>query len=224
MAIRRSNKILGRWSEPLSFVKSSIAPTPLAPINDAVVNQQPTFQWSRVLTPTDSPLLAAPRYRLQLADDPNFSKPVEFTTASTSYTLVYRQSLAGGTWYWRVAVYDTNKNLWTFSPVQQFYKEYLPPTPRQPAQGSASPGIPLFRWDPLDGAAYYKIEIADNPLFNQSTLSSTDHTAYTPTGKMNNAEYHWRVQMVDKDRKAGPFVLGRVRIGGENIYLPTVQR
>jgi len=224
VSIRRSNKILGRWTEPMSFVKSSVAPTPLAPVNDAVVDQQPTFQWSRVLTPTDTPLLSAPRYRLQLSKDPNFSAPVEFTTASTSYTLVYRQSLADGTWYWRVAVYDAKNNLGTFSPVQQFYKEYLPPIPRRPLQGSTSPGIPLFRWDALDGAAYYKIEIADNPLFNKATSATTDHTAYTPTSKLNNTEYHWRVQMVDKDRNAGPSVLGRVTIGAKNVYLPTVLR
>lgn len=224
LAIRRSSKILGRWTAPISFVKSSLAPTPLAPINDAVVNEQPTFQWSRVLTPTGTPILAASRYRLQVAKDPNFSDPVEFTTASTAYTLVYRESLADGTWYWRVAVYDTNKQVWTFSPVQQFYKEYLPPTPLQPAQGSTSVGVPSFRWKALDGAAYYKIEIADNPLFNQALSVNTDHTSYTPTGKLSNSEYYWRVRMIDKDRNAGPFILGRVTIGGETLYLPTIQR
>lgn len=222
VAIRRSSKIQGRWTTPMSFVKSSLAPVPLSPINDAVVNSQPTFEWSRVLTPTDSPILAAPRYRLQLDKDPNFSKPTEFNTSSTSYSLVYRQSLADGTWYWRVAVIDANKQVWTYSPVQQFYKEYLPPTPRQPAQGSASPGVPSFRWDPLDGAAYYKIEIANNPNFSQPISASTDHTAYTPTGKLANSEYYWRVQMVDKDRNPGPFVLGRVTIGAGNLYLPMV--
>ncbi len=224
VAIRRSSKLVGRWTPSLTFVKSSVTPTPLAPINDAVVNQQPTFQWSRVLTPTETPILAAPRYRLQVSKDPNFSDPEEFTTASTAYTLVYRESLADGTWYWRVAVYDTNKQVWAFSPVQQFYKEYLPPTPLQPAQGSRATAIPSFRWQALDGAASYKIEIADNELFNKAISATTDHTAYTPTGKLNNSEYYWRVQMIDKDRNAGPFVLGRVTIGGGTIYLPSVQR
>lgn len=224
VAIRRSSKIQGRWSNSMSFVKSSLAPEPLAPINDVVVNQQPTFQWSRVLTPTDSPILAAPRYRLQVDKDPNFSKPAEFNTTATSYSLVYRQSLADGTWYWRVGVIDANKQLWTFSPVQQFYKEYRPPTPLQPAQGSTSLGVPNFQWVPLDGAAYYRIEVANNPLFNQAISATTDHTAYTPTGKLDNSEYHWRVQMVDKDRNSGPFVLGRVTIGGGVVYLPAIQR
>ncbi len=224
VAIRRSSKIQGRWTAPLTFTKSSLAPTPLAPINDAVVNQQPTFQWSRVLTPTETPILAAPRYRLQVSKDPNFSDPEEFTTASTAYTLVYRESLADGNWYWRVAVYDTNKQVWAYSPIQQFYKEYLPPTPLQPAQGSRATAIPSFRWQALDGAASYKIEIADNELFNKAISATTDHTAYAPTGKLGNSEYYWRVQMIDKDRNVGPFFLGRVTIGGGTIYLPSVQR
>lgn len=224
VAIRRSSKVLGRWTPPLSFVKSSVAPVPLAPINDAVVNQQPTFQWSRVLTPTETPIISASRYRLQLAKDPNFSDPAEFTTASTAYTLAYRESLADGTWYWRVAVYDATKQVWSFSPVQQFYKEYLPPIALQPAQGSTAIGVPSFRWKALDGAAYYKIEIADNPLFNQPLSVNTDHTSYTPTGRLSNSEYYWRVQMVDKDRITGPFILGRVTIGGNTLFLPAVQR
>lgn len=224
VAIRRSSKLVGRWTEARTFVKSSLSPTPLSPINDAVINQQPTFEWSRVLTPTETPILAAPRYRLQVTNDPNFSDPEEFTTASTSYTLAYRESLADGTWYWRVAVYDSNRQVWTYSPVQQFYKEYLPPTPLQPAQGSRSLGIPNFRWEAMDGAANYKIEIADNELFNKAISDTTDHTAYTPKSELNNSEYYWRVQMIDKDRNAGPFVLGRVSIGGGTIYLPSVQR
>ena len=105
VTIRRSDTVFGHWTPTMSFVKSSRPPQTLAPTADETVNEQPTFTWTAVLTPTVTPRLAAPRYRLQLSSDPNFSANLKtIDTDSASYTLKKGESLADGTWYWRVAV------------------------------------------------------------------------------------------------------------------------
>lgn len=226
VAMRRSDKIAGQWTAPLTFTIQSVAPTPLSPINGEIIPGQPTFKWSAVLTPTGAPLLAAPRYRLQVDDDPNFSTPINFTTSATSYTLVKRESLADGAWYWRVAILDANNKVRTFSPVQQFYKEYLPPHLLEPLEGSTEETAPLFRWSAQDGAAYYQIQIDDDPLFNSPTVSVyTDNTSYTPTKRLKAAQHFWRVRFLDADRTAGPFEVGKLKVlGATTLYAPVVMR
>ena len=130
VTIRRSDTVFGHWTETMPFVKSSRPPQTIAPTGDEIVNAQPTFTWTAVLTPTITPRLAAPRYRLQWSSDPNFSTPTPkyVDTDSTSYTLDKGESLADGTWYWRVAVLqDASSKLGAYSPAQRFYKEYRSP-------------------------------------------------------------------------------------------------
>ena len=185
VAMRRSSTVIGHWTPTMAFIKRSWAPQALAPRADEVVNAQPTFTWTTVLTPTVTPRLAAPRYRLQLSVDPNFSSPRTYDTDSTSYTLAQGESLADGTWYWRVAVLDAYNRTGTYSPVQRFYKEYLQPTLLSPAQGSTTSRSPVFEWAPLPGAAYYRIQIANNELFNGATTATTDATRYTPAAQLS---------------------------------------
>lgn len=226
VAMRRSDKIAGQWTTPLTFTIQSVAPAPISPINGEIIPDQPTFRWTGVLTPTDAPLLAAPRYRLQVDDDPNFSSPSNFTTSATSYTLIKRESLADGAWYWRVAILDANNKVRSFSPVQEFYKEYLPPHLLEPLDGSTEETTPLFRWSAQDGAAYYQIEIDDDPLFNSPAVSVyTDNTSYTPTKRLKAAQHFWRVRFLDDDKKAGPFEVGKLKVlGATTLYLPLLQR
>jgi hypothetical protein len=225
VAMRRSDTVFGHWTPTMSFVKSSRPPQTLAPTADEIVNTQPSFTWTAVLTPTVTPRLAAPRYRLQWSQDPNFSPPVKFhDTDSASYTLAKSESLSDGTWYWRVAVLlDGVSKLGAYSPAQRFYKEYLSPALLRPAQGSTTSRSPVFEWAPLPGAAYYRIQIANNELFNGATTATTDATRYTPTAQLSKGAYFWRVQMIDADGKSGPYELGRVRVGSE-VHLPMIMR
>jgi hypothetical protein len=223
VAMRRSAQVMGRWTEPLSFDKRSPVPVPLSPIGDVVVAQQPTFQWTAVLTPSVTPRLAAPSYRLQVDDDPNFSGPKTYTTQATSYTLKKGQSLNDGTWYWRVAVLNANNQVGPYSAVQRFYKEYVPPVLLAPAQGVAVSTVPVFEWAPVDGAAYYKIHVADNDLFNGQSSATTDSTRHTPTSRVRSGSIYWRVRMYDADNKPGPFMVGRATLGSRS-YLPLLPR
>ena len=131
--MRRSDKVLGHWTPAMEFTKRSIAPVPVAPVGSVVINSLPTFTWWPVFTDTATMRIAAPRYRLQFDDDPNFSQPEKFDTESTSLTInkelfVFHNKFVDGNWYWRVAVIDAKGNVGTYSATQQFYKEYLRPT------------------------------------------------------------------------------------------------
>ncbi len=224
VVMRRASNVIGHWTPTMSFVKRSLSPTPISPVHDAAITQQPTFTWSAVLTPTVTPRLAAPRYRLQVASDPNFSNlRINSTTTAASYTPLKGQSLADGAWYWRVAILDANGNLGTYSATQRFYKEYLPPVLLAPAQGTSTIGTPTFEWAPIAGAAHYKLQYADNALFNNAISITTDNTSHAPTGRLLKNNYYWRVQMYDIDNNPGPFMAGWVRVG-RTVYLPLAVR
>jgi hypothetical protein len=230
VALRRSNTVRGAWTQTMTYTKSSLAPIPLSPLADQIVNEQPTFQWTAVLTPTREPRVAAPRYRLQIAADPNFSDAKSYETTATAYTLRPADSLSDGTWHWRVAAIDGDGNAGAYGPAQRFYKEYLRPTLLAPGQGVSVTGVVSFQWSPLAGAASYEIEIDDDALFNSPIKAKTENTHYTPTVEMKPAQYYWRVRMVDDDRQVGPFETGLVAIqsGDPNLpyraYLPRVAR
>ncbi len=214
VAVRRSDKVLGHWTPTMTFTKQSLTPTPLAPINGKIVNQQPTFAWTTVLTPTVQPRVATALYRLEISADPNFGSVESFVTTATSLTLPDSKSLSDGTWYWRVAVMIDNKKIGTYSAPQQFYKEYLTPTLLSPTQNSIMTRTTSFEWVPVDGAAQYEILIDDEPLFNSpiKVTAKTENTKYTPTIDLPNAQYFWRVRVIDEDGKPGPYADGLVRV------------
>ncbi len=118
---------------------------------------------------------------------------------------------------------DASSKLGIYSPVQRFYKEYPSPTLLSPVQGGRTSRSPTFEWAPLAGAAYYRIQIANNELFNSAITATTDATRYTPTTLLSKGVYFWRVQMIDADSKTGPYALGRVLVGSAT-YLPAIMR
>ena len=223
VVMRRTSNIIGHWSDGMAFTKSSLWPEPVAPLDGAVLNHQPTLRWTAVLTPSEAPRLAAPAYRVQVANNPSFN-PIKLneTTQSTSYTPPKGKSLADGVWYWRVAFVDGAGKLHPFSPVQSFTKEYPLPTLIGPGQGENTGAAPTFTWTPIDGAAAYKLEYADNSSYNKSTAVTTELTNYVPTRAMPNSPYFWRVQMIDADRNSGPLIEGRFVVG-HKVFLPAIQ-
>lgn len=219
VAIMRSKDVTGRWTSTMSFVKQSLSPVPVAPVNGIIINAQPTFIWTAILTPTTTPIIASALYQLQLSKDPNFGSPTSYTTAATAITLSDDSTLSDGTWYWRVAAIDSKGNIGAYSPVQQFYKEYLAPKLLQPSQNSVISGITSFEWAAVPGAAYYGLEVDDDPLFNSALKVETDNTKYTPIVALPAKEYYWRVRIYDYKRNPGPFVTGRVQVQSVSLSI-----
>jgi len=228
VATRRSDRVLGQWTPTMTFTKRSLAPLPLAPIGGAVINTLPTFTWTPVLTATGTLHMAAPRYRLQVDNDPNFSSPDSFDTESSSFTPSKEYSprlnkLADGNWYWRVAVIDAENHVGAYSTTQSFYKEYLRPVLVEPVQGQSYPQLPSLKWEPLDGAAYYEVRVAnDENGVDRALPARTDNASFTPMTKLTPSNLYWRVQMFDDDGVPGPSVDGRLAENTEPLYLPLI--
>lgn len=222
VVMRRSDKIIGHWSPTMTFTKKSVTPILLSPIDNgdaSLIQTQPTFHWSVVLTPTDTPRVAAPLYQLQVDDDPNFGSPATFRTDTTTFTLPPGKGVDHGTFYWRVAVVDANNNLGAYSVKQQFRKEYGMPSLLQPQQGDMLGSLTTFAWAPVEGAAYYEFYLGTDPN-NLTGPVKVDGAQYTPVSKLSLKPYYWQVRMVDADKKPGPFVQGWITTA--KAFLPFV--
>ena len=208
----------GPWSEVHTFTKVSPAPKLEGPAEGAILHELPTLRWQRVLTPTTQPRISAPLYRLQLADTPNFGQAMTFDTDATSFTLPKNYPMRDGTWYWRVAMLRESTVQGPYSPVRSFYKEYPAPHVLSPTTGSVYSGPPTFRWEPISGAASYKVELSQDANFSLTSAYETDNTVFTPIDQLEQGTWYWRVQMLDAEGQPGPFTQGIVYIGYRHAF------
>lgn len=153
---------------------STCAPTPL-------------FTWSRVLQAT--------RYRIQVDDSPSFGSPaIDQTTADTSYQP--ESSLPGATYHWRVQasnaeVTGTWAAPWTVTILAPTAPNLLTPE----RDSSTYDRTPTFAWEGTDQASLYRIQIDDGEGFDAPLIDQTvDANTFTPTNRLSNGTYHWRVQ------------------------------
>lgn len=199
---------LGKWS-PVSTLVITLPTTSLVePAMGSVVHRIPTFKWNAYLLPGDANTIGwtAPKYRLQVANNPNFSSATSVDLDTITWTP--NGTYADGNYYWRVAVLDFGGRVGPFSDVYTFTKQYpavtlVSPLPGSPGSGGA---FPTFIWEPVNGAARYKIEISVNPQFSPVLDSvETDNTVFTPLKKYTATQYYWRVAMKDKSGSYGPW-------------------
>jgi hypothetical protein len=109
-------------------------------------------------------------------------------------------------YYWRLAVRDANRNDGPFTQVYTFTKQYPAPTLVAPLSGARTGDYPEFEWEAITGAAYYRLMVSTNPQFSSPVLDvTTSNIHFIPTNKLNTGSYYWRVAMVDKDGRQGPF-------------------
>jgi hypothetical protein len=224
VAIKRDRNNYGKWSATQTFTKTSISPVPEFPLSGQVINGLPTLRWREVLSPTGTPYISTARYKVTIADNPSMDKARSYTTSATAFTPLKGQKYADGTWYWKVATLDRNGIEGSPSPIQSFYKEYLTPT-LMPLAGPDS-GIPIFQWTPIPGAAYYQVQIDDNPGFSHVINPvRTDNTSYVPTRDLRGATvFYWRVWMVDADGAEGPKGGGLVDRHPFKVRLPLLNK
>ena len=198
----------------------------VAPVMGNVVHSNPTFEWDPVVIPGSESVYgwSAPRYHLQVASSPDgFSPAFEDIVLDTPSWTSWR-SYPDDTYYWRVAVRDANNRDGPFSGVYTFTKQSPIVTLVEPITGtlSADP-YPTFIWEPVDGAARYRIEIAQNPQFSPLIDSAlTENVAFTPLKAYATAQYYWRVAMVDRYNNYGPWTDSILLIDPlpYHVYLP----
>ncbi|HOU14743.1 MAG TPA: hypothetical protein PKZ84_16680 [Anaerolineae bacterium] len=199
---------LGKWS-PISILVVTLPQTSLVePPMGGAVHRTPTFRWNASLLPGNATTIGwtAVKYRLQVANNPNFTSPIENIVLDT-ITWTPTKSFPDGTYYWRVAVVDANSKEGPFSSVAMFTKQYPVPTLVSPLPGTGvDADFPTFVWQPVNGAASYRIEIAQNPQFSPLLDSATtNNVTFTPLKKYTATQYYWRVAMIDKSGSYGPW-------------------
>jgi hypothetical protein len=227
VAIRRSDSVLGAWTPAMMLDKNSVTPAPLSPLTSSppiLFTEVPTFVWSVVLTPTTTPRLAAPLYQLQVDNNTDFKSPeIDVSTTASSYTPIKGKSLADGTWYWRVAMYEPTGQPGPWSEPQTFNKQYPLLAPVTPQSGGSSDKTPRFTWLTAPGAAYYILEVSQDSGFQSPSKYTTSNTSFTPKDSRKNGVYYWRVKMVDHDGKEGPILPYRFNLG-QSCYIPFLSR
>jgi hypothetical protein len=211
------------WVYGASFTKVSQTPELITPTDGFTTNVLPTFRWADILYPEQNPVVNAPRYYLCLDDDPNFPLPCYwgYTLDTNSWTPdLTLAKLDDGFWYWRVAALDASGDTGAFSPARSFYKAYLRPVP---ISSSFDP-VPDLRWAPINGAAYYQIQICRDEAWSDcvETGVNTDQTRYVstrPTSNYSPGVYYWRVRMCDQQNACGPYYEDQIAPHGL-IYMP----
>ena len=176
-------------SSPQSFTKQSTAPTPEGPIDDEAVNTPATeFQWS--------PVLGARRYRVQVAQNPTFSNPIDdVVTDSSAYTsnTTYPSDT---TLYWRVRADAENGTTsmvgLTWSETGTFTKQLPKPVldPDNPTSGSL---LPTIRWSTVPGAVSYDVHLVE-PDGDSETFTNIPAPAGTFTKLTGVGVATWQVR------------------------------
>jgi len=130
------------------------------------------------------------------------------TTSNTN--LAVSASLHPGTYYWQVVPVDAEGN--AGAPSQIFSFVWIWPGTTTPTVTDMVPGVeiydPLFKWDPIPGAASYEMEVNTTSGFATGSKlfsATTSATSYAPTGTLPNNTYYWRVRGLDPQGQAGPW-------------------
>lgn len=177
-------------------LKSELVPTLLSPLNASNPTFTPSFRWTAVR--------GAKEYQLQYSTDPSFSANVTSEkTCNTSHTPTV--TLPNDVnYYWRVRAYSGN-SISDWTPSWTFIKKwYIKPVLLTPTNLFQHVRFPIFSWTPVPGAAYYKIQIDDDPGFGSTYVSAdTSNTIFTPGTWTSAVVYYWRVTPYDGNGKAG---------------------
>jgi hypothetical protein len=202
----------GPWSLTRMFTEDwADQPQPQSPTDGATLTypQPLLMNWAAVRGAQD--------YSLTIATDPQLSSVVTgfpITTTASAYSIPSR--LADGDYWWQVTPIDAEGNLGTPSAINTFTWSWPNTTTLTLSDLDPSSQVfdPQFSWTPIDGAAYYKVDVNTDPNFpSGSSVCCTGYTVATslaPTTLLPAAHsYYWRVTPYDSSLHAGtPTVYG----------------
>jgi len=202
---------------PLHFQKAAYLPTNLqffpADVSQTYTNRTPSFSWQ--------PAQSAPRYVWQLWE--GGVRKLEFITMVPYYTP--QDAIKDGTYTWKVYAKDArNRNS-----AEAAQSEFSKVSEVVQVLGVEYTNSKLtFLWKPVDFAAHYRFEIADDPQFSNNYWTATTYnTTFTPRTVPRAAEdgaFYWRVYMYDNKNNAGPYIDLQFDLFPNKLYLPLTIR
>jgi len=227
---RRNGNVANNWTQPQPFTITLPKPEGLTHYPPGVAGRAPTLCWTPVVVGDQggSPVFAAWRYKVQVSKD-GFASTWDTPSADVEQACwTPTKGYDNVSYQWRVAVIDGDGRLGEWSTPASFTVQYPTTTLVEPVPGAVISGTPTFAWTPVDGAAYYRLQVSQyssfNPLYADVTTNST---RYTPTTTYAVGKtYYWRVAMVDKDGKIGPWNNATIILDPKpyKAYLPLTLR
>lgn len=165
------------------------APSLTAPLSGATVSGNPVLTWTKVL--------GAARYRVQVSQSAAFAS-LAYSVDTVNVRATPTADLPEGPLYWRVAATDGGSGVGPWA-TGHFTKEWgAAPNPTAPAHNAvlSFPTSPvLFRWDALQGARTYTLEVDDAPDFIGAATYQTNNSSFTLTEPQTVGQvFHWRVR------------------------------
>jgi hypothetical protein len=157
----------------------------------------PLFSWTRNA--------AAARYRLQIADTPDFASPRIDQSDLTVNEL--RVPLPVGTHHWRVASIRDNAGVPDTGPwgdALALTRVAPPAAPVSKAPQTTSDGV-LLTWSQGDNTARFDLQVSRDPEFKQLLREETVDTAQWLLRQPEPGRYFVRVRAVDATGFKGPF-------------------
>ncbi|GEP37049.1 hypothetical protein NPS01_07120 [Nocardioides psychrotolerans] len=199
-----------------AFQKKSAPIQLVTPTAGALLQDQVTFDWTDFLETNQAatdpstgehPGQAARSYHLQVSDRQTFGSTEvidNVTVDQTTYTAFTRAYPEGQLW-WRVQAIDGAGNGLTWSDPRPFTKVSPAPRALTPSNGQAVSGVQPFRWEALDYAKYYDLEVYRN---NDRLASSANRALYaynirqtafasTKTLQSLGQDFVWRIRRSD---------------------------
>jgi hypothetical protein len=166
------------------------------PANERVAGEDLLFSWTR------NP--AAIRYRLQVADTPDFASP-RVDEANLTATEV-RLSLPVGTHYWRLASIRDNAGVPDMGPwgdARSFTRVAPPAVPVSQAPRITPEGVWLA-WNP-GSATRFQLQVASDAAFSNILHDEKVDGSQWLFRKPESGRYHVRVRALDAAGVMGPY-------------------
>ncbi len=192
----------GDWSEVFHFnVALGGTISQLTPADNTLFNtSRIAFDWS------DSSLSGA-SYTLQMANDINFNNVI-FTTNHLTISACTNASdtLVSDTYYWRIAVEDSEGGLGQWYNDQRSFTIALDSVSNLSPFDAVSPSIQLFSWSKSSiPDVFYRFQLSDNTftsiLFDTNVYTNSLSSVLPVV--TNGATYSWRVGPCDANGVQG---------------------
>ncbi len=171
------------------------APVPISPLGGSTIII-PTFSWQAAT--------GAAQYVVEVGAQ---SDPVTILwsdqTVNLNLTPNNGSIFANIPLFWRVRALDSGGTPGAWSSTINFTKQIPAPVLVSPTDTS-SVVTPIFEWQAVQGAAYYKVELSASSTFLVvDETYQTYNTRVTPTNTIPNGLHYWRVTGFDADGHAG---------------------
>lgn len=174
------------------------------------------FEWSKVV--------GARSYEIQIADNAEFTSPMQFTATSTFYTNY--DLFTDFKYYWRVRAVDNSNQRSVWSEVWEFTTaDYnAVPTPQLVSPFSGEKDFlqdVLLGWNFSIYHNFYEVQIAKDIDFTDIVISDNqlDIFYYYAEGLEFNTKYYWRVRAFGDNGESNWSVVWEFETATEGIEL-----